>query len=122
MLPLLDQLEAAALAELGAADGAALESWRQAYLGPSGRLKAAMAGLKDVPKEQRPAVGQRLNALKGTLEGAFEARKAAVGERPGTPAGQGAIDLTEPGLIDSKELGRRHIITRVRAELVEVFA
>jgi len=36
-----------------------------------------MAGLKDVPKEDKPAVGQRLNQIKAALEAAFEARRAA---------------------------------------------
>jgi phenylalanyl-tRNA synthetase alpha chain len=32
------------------------------------------------------------------------------------------VDMTEPGLIESQGLGRRHILMRVREELVEVFA
>ena len=40
---------------------AALEQWRIAYLGTKGRLKAAMAGLKDVPREEKPAVGKRVH-------------------------------------------------------------
>jgi phenylalanyl-tRNA synthetase alpha chain len=32
------------------------------------------------------------------------------------------LDVTEPGIVSSSALGRRHIITRVRDELVEVFA
>src|SRR2546425_6427645 len=111
MLADLRQLEATALAELGAAaDPEGVEAWRVAYLGVHGRIKAAMGGLKDVPKDQKPAVGQRLNALKSALEQAFEARKSAVGgQKPA--AGGAVVDLTEPGLIESRALGRRHIIT-----------
>jgi phenylalanyl-tRNA synthetase alpha chain len=117
----LDQLESKALAELSAAGAAdALESWRIAYLGTSGRLKAAMGGLKDVPKDQKPAVGQRLNAVKQKLEEAFAAKKAAVGTA-GTPLAE-MIDMTEPGLIESRAVGRRHVLSRVRDELVDVFA
>ncbi len=118
----LDTLERESRAALdGAGDAGALEAWRLAWIGPSGRLKVALGGLKDVPKDQRPAVGQRLNALKVTLESAFAARREALGA--GAPAaGPGEIlDVTEPGLIDSHAIGRRHIITRVRDELVEVF-
>jgi phenylalanyl-tRNA synthetase alpha chain len=99
-----------------------LEAWRVDYLGAKGRLKAAMGGLKDLPKEQKPAVGQRLNEVKAALEAAFEARKAILGEAPSARAGEPQIDMTEPGLIASAALGRRHILTRVREELVEVFA
>ena len=125
MLDQLNQLEAAANAELAAAASpAALEAWRTAYLGPSGRLKAAMAGLKDVPKDQKPAIGQRLNAIKAGLEDAFKARQGSLGAGAvaGGAGGEGPrIDMTEPGLIAGTALGRRHIITRVRDELVEVF-
>jgi len=119
MLDALNQIESAGLGELASAgDARALEAWRIAYLGSSGKLKAAMGGLKDVPKEQKPAVGARLNAVKSALEKAFEECKARVGTES-RPAG-GTLDMTEPGLISTSALGRRHIITRVRDELVEV--
>jgi phenylalanyl-tRNA synthetase alpha chain len=117
----LDELESKSLAELSGVAGAdALEAWRIAYLGASGKLKSAMGSLKDVPKDQKPAVGQRLNSLKQKLEEAFAARKAAVGARA-APAAE-MIDMTEPGLIESRAVGRRHVISRVRDELVDVFA
>jgi phenylalanyl-tRNA synthetase alpha chain len=116
-----DELEHGSLAELAKVSGAdALEAWRISYLGASGRLKAALNGLKDVPKDQKPVVGQRLNALKQRLEEAFAARKAEVGAHAAAPAEM--IDMTEPGLIESRTVGRRHVISRVRDELVDVFA
>ncbi len=121
MLDLLNQIESSGLAELSAAaDPAALEAWRIAYLGSSGKLKTAMGGLKDVPKEQKPAVGAKLNSVKTVLEEAFNTRKAALGSAAPRPTE--SIDMTEPGLLDVRTLGREHIITRVRNELVDVFA
>ncbi|MEZ6234988.1 MAG: phenylalanine--tRNA ligase subunit alpha [Phycisphaerales bacterium] len=124
MLDVLAEIEAKGLAELGAAgDADALEAWRVAYLGTKGRLKSAMGGLKDVPKDQKPAVGARLNAVQKALTEAFEARKGSLG---GTGSGGGAsgplVDVTLPGMLHSEAVGRSHIITRVRNELVEVFA
>ena len=101
-------------------DAEAVEAWRIAYLGSKGRLKGLMPRLKDVPKEEKAAVGQRLNALKGSLESAFEAKKSGVGGGGGGASGP-LLDITEPGLIRSERLGRRHIITRVIDELIEVF-
>lgn len=122
MLPSLDTLESDALSSLAAAgDAATVEAWRLAWLGGSGRLKAALAGLKDVPKDQKPEVGARLNAIKAKLDEAFAARKAQAGASTAAPTGP-ALDLTEPGLVASSGVGRRHILTRVREELVEVFA
>jgi phenylalanyl-tRNA synthetase alpha chain len=122
MLQEIQQIESAALAELDAAkDADALESWRLAYLGNKGKIKALMPRLKDVPPADKPAVGARLNTLKTTLETALESRKDSLGTAAKAPAGP-MIDLTEPGLLQSELVARRHIITRVRDELVDVFA
>ena len=79
-----------------------------------------MAGLKGVAKEQKPAVGARLNEVKQRLEASFAARKAQIARAAEADAER--IDMTEPGLIRGEAVGRRHIITRVRDELVDVFA
>lgn len=120
MLDALNQLEAAASAALQAsADAAALEQWRIEYLGANGKIKAALGAVKDVPKEQKPAYGQRINQISAALTEAFKSRLAQIGS---TPKSGAAIDITEPGLAYSTGIGRRHIISRVRDELVEVFA
>lgn len=118
MLAQLEELKSKGLAELGAAgDADALEAWRLAYLGGKGKVKKAAAGFRDVPKEEKPAVGAKLNEVKKALEAAFAEKKAAFG--PAAAAGP-AIDMTEPGI--DPALGKRHVITRVREELVDVFA
>ena len=124
MLDLLNTIEREGLAALAAATNAAsLESWRQEFLGTKGRLKAATPGLKDVPKDQKPGVGARLNAVQATLQDAFEARKTALeADAASNAAAAPSIDVTLPGLLHSETLGRQHIITRVRNELVDVFA
>ena len=125
MLDQLNELERAALAELDtAADAAELEAWRIAHLGVKGKLKALMPLMKDVPGDQKAAVGKRLNEVKTSLESGLEARREAIGGGGG--AGKAAasgpvLDVTEPGLVESNAVARRHIIMRVREELVEVF-
>ena len=58
MLKQLDELEQSAGAALASVtDSAALEAWRIAHLGAKGDLKRLAAGLKDVPREEKPAVG-----------------------------------------------------------------
>lgn len=123
MLDQLDQLQSSGLSSLQEASTAdQLEKWRQEFLGNSGKVKAAMGGMKDVPKDLKAAVGARMNAVKAGLEEAFKSRQEALGASgAAAPAGP-MIDMTEPGLLHSTALGRKHIITRVRDELVEVFA
>ncbi|MCL4219816.1 MAG: phenylalanine--tRNA ligase subunit alpha [Phycisphaerales bacterium] len=125
MLDALASIRTEGLAQLASvSDADSLERWRVAFLGTKGRLKAAMGGMKDVAPADKPKVGALANAVKSELEQAFEARKAAIAAGGGGLAGGGGepkVDMTEPGMIATQALGRRHIISRVRDELVDVF-
>ncbi|MHC4977079.1 MAG: phenylalanine--tRNA ligase subunit alpha, partial [Planctomycetota bacterium] len=119
MLDQLEELESQGLAQLSeVSDPDALESWRIEYLGTKGKLKAAASGLKDVSKEEKPAVGKKLNEVKKALESSFKDRKQTVAS--GGAAKGPALDVTLPGL--DLPIGRRHIISRVIEELIEVFS
>jgi phenylalanyl-tRNA synthetase alpha chain len=124
MLDVLEQLETTGLAELArAASPDALEQWRIAYLGGSGRMKQTLGAMKDVPKDQKPAVGARANQVKVALEEAFQARLESVAGASAAAVPTGPmIDMTEPGILLAGDVGRRHILSRVRDELVDVFA
>ena len=69
---MLKELEAihadalSAISEIADADG--LEAFRIAYLGRKGRITVAAAGMKDIPKEAKPAPKRdyRGNQRKGT--------------------------------------------------------
>lgn len=118
MLNQLADLEKNGLDSLaGVNDADALEQWRIHYLGTKGALRQAMNGLKDVSREEKPAVGKRLNELKQSLEGAFEARRSSLGS---SQAAGPAIDVTEPGLPTG--LGQRHVLSRTTEEIADVFA
>src|SRR5262245_25900237 len=118
MLESLDQLETGGLTELKSINSSeALEAWRIKYLGSKGALKTIMPKMKQVPPEQKPRIGQRLNEVKTSLESAFEQKKKSVAsEGPSGPF----LDVTEPGL-DLAE-GRRHVLSRTIDEITEVFA
>ena len=118
MLAELEELKTVALTELAAAaDLKAVESWRIAYLGSKGRLKGLMPQLKTVSKEDKPAVGKRLNEVKVALEQGFESRKAEVADSGVTGGPQ--VDVTQPGA-DLPE-GRRHVLSRTIDEIVDIF-
>lgn len=115
----LAQLEHQAQKQLDeAATHDLLETFRIAYLGPKGRLKEAMNWLKDAPRDQKPLLGQTLNALKTKFEAGYETRKAALGEARPAAAGP-MIDVTQPG--EPSRLGRIHVIQQVIDELIDVF-
>ena len=79
-----------------------------------------MGRLKDVPKPDKPAFGQRANALRQSLQQAFDDKKTQLGAAASaavkpTPT----IDVTEPGT--PPRLGREHVITQTINEMLEVF-
>lgn len=124
MLDTLNEIESAGLAELElVSDAAGLETWRITYIGTKGRMRSVMPMMKDVPKDQKGAVGKRLNEVKTALESAFESKQSSLGSGSGGGSSSSSpkIDMTEPGVIESHSIGRRHIISRVRDELVEIF-
>lgn len=91
----LAALESEALAAIAAAsDTDAVEAARITYLGRSeGRISAILRGLGALAPEERPAVGQEANRVKGVVRAAIDAR---TGELAG-PASSSGLDLTLPG-------------------------
>jgi len=121
MADAIEQIEhfvTTASAELAAAKNAAeLENWRIKYLGTKGSVKDLMKLMGTVPKEQKPAMGQKVNGAKQQLTTAFETKQAELGADHSTS--RDAIDVTEPGA--RPELGNRHILMKVIDELTELF-
>ena len=116
----IEEVRAAALSALKAAAGEAdLEKVRVEFLGRSrGRLRDLLGALKKLPAEERPAAGERLNALKDELSGALAAREAELA-RSGAAAGRPGLDLTLPGV--RRPVGHVHVLTQTLEALKEVF-
>ena len=123
MLDALNEIETNALDALTRVnDAETLEAWRIEYIGTKGKIRGVMPMMKDVPKDQKAAIGKRLNEVKTSLENGFKAKQSDLGSGGGSGSTGPALDLTEPGVIDTHSVGKEHIITRVRGELVEIFA
>src|SRR5690606_39974989 len=72
----IEPLKQTALAELkGAADLAALEQTKGAWIGPHGKFTGLMKQLGSLPKEEKPAAGKLINAAKVELEAALAERR-----------------------------------------------
>ena len=114
MLEDLTAIHTDALAEVATlADEANLEDFRIRYLGKKGRLTAASSGMKDVPKEQKPAIGQKLNEVRNAITGAIESRQTTLIEEKDSRATEG-IDVTLPGR--PLATGSLHPLTQVLDE------
>lgn len=106
-------------AELASASSAHdVEQWRIKYLGTKGLVKGLMTLLRDVPREQKPAVGQRVNAVNDALTSAFAAKQEGS-VTAASAEDRDAVDVTEPGL--QPPVGNRHILMKVTDELTDLF-
>ena len=97
MIAQLDAIHQDAQAAIeDACDEAALEEFRIRFLGKKGALTQAASGMRDVSKEDKPAVGQKLNEVRQALTGFVEARSAQLLALKDAEAAKG-IDVTLPG-------------------------
>jgi phenylalanyl-tRNA synthetase alpha chain len=122
MLDRLDKIEQVALADLEAAkEEVDLQTWRVRHLGRSAELSQVLDGLRNLPKEERPAVGRRANEVKATLEAAYEARvealRAAALQRSLL---EERLDVTLPGR--PLPLGRLHPATQTLRQILAIWA
>jgi phenylalanyl-tRNA synthetase alpha chain len=113
----LEALEAEALSAIvEAPDAETLEAARVTYLGRSeGRISSILRGLGQLPPEERPAVGQAANRVKGAVSAALDERLAVL-SGPGARAG---LDLTMPAREPWK--GALHPITQAVDEIWHIF-
>ena len=116
----LDAQQAQSLNEADAAvDKDGYEQVRVRYLGRNGLLPAIVKQMKDVPAEERPEFGKRMNAWRAALEEKLASRLAAV-----TAVAQGGparpFDCTMPGRWLAP--GAKHPVSRVIEETAAIFA
>jgi phenylalanyl-tRNA synthetase alpha chain len=114
----IDSIQSEALAAIAAADNErALDDARVAVLGKKGTLTLASAGIKDVPKEDKAAVGQLLNAARSAITTALE-EKQAVLRNIADQAALAGIDLTLPPR--SVPTGSLHPLTILRDQAIGI--
>lgn len=84
-------------------------------------LKGISGGMKDLPKEERPAFGKILNQFKMDVETIFEERAAVLKEEEMQKKYEAEkVDITLPGKM--RKAGALHPITLVKNQLIDIFA
>ena len=101
-MSLFEELENAyqeALTSLGnTGDTDALEAWYGETLGRKGVITLQVRSVGKLPKEDRPAFGKRVNAIKQELEAAYTSRAEAIKRAEMVrDLESSAIDVTLPG-------------------------
>lgn len=98
-----------------------LEAYRVQYLGKKGQLTEYLKTLGQLPPEERPVAGQKINAAKESIQRLIEKRdeelKSALIEKQ---LASDSIDVTLPGRL--LEFGSIHPIVKTCEELRKIFS
>lgn len=118
----ISQVQQAALTELDAVkDITGLDEWRIKYLGKKGEFTGFLRSMGTLPAEERPVIGQAVNAAKVVLEEAVEARTVVLREAAiQASLEKDRIDVTLPGRPVTP--GYLHIITKTLREITASFS
>ena len=116
---MLKELEAihadalSAISEIADADG--LEAFRIAYLGRKGRITVAAAGMKGIPKDDKPAAGKALNEVRNAITTAISEKGQSLQSAADAREADN-IDVTLPGQPTPR--GSRHPISQILDQAV----
>ena len=118
MIAQLDSLLSEALAEIpSVSTDAGLEELRLKYLGKKGSVTVLSGGMRDVPADQKGAVGAKLNEARTGITAALEAKKADL-IAAAEAAEAAKVDLTLPAR--SAPVGALHPMTQVLDKAVQI--
>ena len=118
----LKALEQSAMKRVAAADSAAaLDAVRVALLGKKGELTSLLKSLGQLDPSERPAAGQRINAVKQAVAEAIDARSAALNDAAiDARLAAERVDVTLPGRGTGQ--GSLHPVTLARRRIEAIFA
>ncbi len=121
MLTRLARLEQEAReAVANAADLQELKALKVRYLGKKGELTVLLRGMGQLPAEQRPLMGQKVNSLRDALEQLLQEQEATLREAAAEERWERErIDVTLPGNLFP--LGQKHPLTAILDEIKEIF-
>ncbi|MGA2623642.1 MAG: phenylalanine--tRNA ligase subunit alpha [Bacteroidota bacterium] len=94
-----------------------LENVRVMFLARKGEIAELFDRMKEVPPEERPALGKALNELRTSVQSAFDQKKAGL--EHATHREQTTVDFTLPGR--KQWVGSKHPITQTLDEIKRIF-
>ena len=118
----IEQLREAAIAALDELnDGEQLQQWRSQYLGRRGAVGRLFSEIGKLPKDERAAFGQRVNALQAELNAAFAEWEALIQQQlMARDLEEGEIDISLPAR--PRRRGGLHPSTRTHREFQAIWA
>ncbi len=117
-----EDIASTALAEAEKAESSrALYEVKMKFLGRAGVVTTMLKKMKELAPEERPAFGKQVNSLRERLEQSFAAAEARVKRKElAAKLTSESLDVTMPG--KRRQKGALHPVTRVKNELVDIFA
>ncbi len=113
--------DAAVKAFAAAADPAALEQLRVSYLGKKGALTEVLKGVGKLPPEDRPVIGQKVNAVKQALADAWQATSEKLeSEAVSLRIEAERVDVTLAGR--RRDSGAMHPVHKGLQEMTAIFS
>ena len=121
MLEQLEKIKSEAIQSIEQTQSAAdLEKIRVHYFGKKGSMTALLHGLKEVSAEERPKLGQTINATKTEIVSLLDERIQQIsGLEQKQKLQSEEIDITLPGI--KNPVGRSHLISRTQNEIIKIF-
>ena len=114
----IQAVQSAAMAAIhAAADDRALDDVRVGVLGKKGSLTGLSSGMRDLPADQKPLLGQWLNAARSAITEALEARKQILAEAA-DKASVAGVDVTLPGRATAR--GGLHPLTQIEQKVIGI--
>lgn len=97
-----------------------LNQIRVQYLGKKGLIQDMMKAMKDLPKEEKPAFGQKVNVLKSEVSTAVETKQVELAKIATVQKLEHErIDITLAG--DALRLGTTHPLVMIQQEIEDLF-
>ena len=95
-----------------------VEEFRLKFLSKKGELNKVFDEFRTVPNEQKKELGQKINALKQTVQAKFETLQNSLAESDDDTFTN--VDLTLPN--KPIQLGSHHPLSIVRNEIIDIFS
>ncbi len=100
-----------------AADEAALEKVRVGFLGKKGSVTAVSAAMKSLPKEEKPAMGQALNAARSAITEAIDRQRQSIQDAADAKLVE-FLDVTLPAR--DLSMGALHPLTIIKDQAIGI--
>lgn len=122
VLARLDELEVQARSELSAvATPEQLQDLRVRFLGRKGLLTSILRQMGDVPREEKPQVGQRANQIKSFIETALDQQSSSLTAVDLQSELREQLDASLPGRALAR-VGSEHPIIKMSQRIEQIFS